>query len=1633
MNLKRKVLVISIVVLAVLQVGILAYLGVLLWPAPPAPDEVAQATPVPGQFQLPSAADDTPASDVPGLTATPVPAAVAGAPVPASSYTSLARGFDEELALDHIAVLASDELGGRQPGSPGGEAAGDYIADRFAAYGLQPAGEGETYFQTFTVPYGAITAPPVLDVIPPAGETLTGTYEYRTDYRALTGGYVGAGETEGQVVWLSNCGREAYTGQDVVGKIVLCNNTGNPDVYRQAIAHRVGGLLLLDREAETFRRGGYRQTAWVPETLPAYLISEEVGADLLVGTDYTLDDLTLHFTATPLAVSVRMAVEVEEQEEAEARNVLGLLPGSDPAHEDEIVVIGAHYDHLGLEPDGEVMNGANDNASGTAAILEIARLYQAHDFRPARSILFAAWDGEEQGLLGSRYYVEHPLLPITQTVALLNLDMVGAGEVLQIDGEPGVAGQMALSADVYNVTTTISHVGRSDHVSFYEAGVDGAMFIYWPDPVYHSPADEVSNVEPGKLRAAGVLSAHTLAALADGQVQLEQVVEHMEAAIATGDREGFLAFVDPADPGLRTAQAAWFDNLWSRELEDVRFEPDGIRIGDGLAEVDLTVSYRWGDTARREPPVSYDVRFVERDGVWAFAGYRLESVSAGGITVGRLPDVPRPASDLFTTTHTVVHTLADDLGWEVVSGTRFILYPNAAALRSVARPAAQDEIRWLVPAPDVAELVWSEPVTPAVASLALQQMGIPDGAAPWLREGLALRYEEGVERDLLSLLVATDPISPLMTLPDPRGLPGQQAQVVRAYGWSATRYLLERYGPAGLRELGAAWAESEDVETAFRRALGVTPAQFEDAWRRARLEPLRADAAAIHALLEQRTQAVIEGDEGAFMATITSADPVLRTEERHWFADLAEHPVEGYAVEGELIDWTPGGDELHVLLRVGAALQGSRSSQVSYDARFVREGRGWRYAGVVWNELVSEHFVLHYQEHDAAWAARVLELAEEAYDQVTTDLDAEPPLPVHIKAYEQPELFRTSVLLSLPEWATGWTEPGESIKFRVRDTSDLFFRRLLTHELAHQVLFAQGLEDPWLHEGIACYESGQVVDLGMHWAGGRYWPTVQEAVRRHDELPLDALPSFEDLPDDQVDLAYAQSWSMVAYVVEEHGMSGLQRLLERAIAGEDFITAVRTALSLDREAFHAGWREYALTAGVPEESVALAQDFDAQHAMLHVRSLAGPAFAGREAGTEGAERAAAYIADQFADVGLQPLGDPLTTTASSPRGYLQHFPISTTHLLDLPALTLLDEGGRALASFTYRSDFLESGGQGVAEGGLVWLRGGRGQGLPFTTRVEDLRFGGNIVVERGVEDPVARAAQLQALGASGLIVVTDKEPDDLQATHVRFDPTSEVDIPVFELTEPAFERLLEQVGLTPRDLVATPPALPLGLEARLELVRTPVTTTHTANVLGYLEGSDPLLADEVIVVGAHYDHIGQAPDGLLFPGANHNASGVAAMLEVARVWQEAGVRPARSVLFAAWGAEEMGGAGVAHYLDDPALPLTRTVGVIALDGLGGGTGYKLLFYGTREHDLALIQPMEAGAAQLDVRTWRRGSAGEGWHEDFRTLGIPTTKLIWDEAERGFYLPGDDAQGIEIDRFADNGQILTLLLSWLAGM
>jgi hypothetical protein len=270
----------------------------------------------------------------------------------------------------------------------------------------------------------------------------------------------------------------------------------------------------------------------------------------------------------------------------QAKNVVALLEGKGP-NADEAIVVGAHYDHVGVRKNSagemEVYNGADDNASGVAAMLEIARELAAVEEPPERDVLFIAFSGEERGLLGSRHYVENPLVPLDDTVAMVNLDMVGRlrSDNLTIYGTGTAARFEALVerlAEEHGMTLTKrpSGTGPSDHASFFRKEIPVLFFITGPHSDLHKPTDDVENINVAGMRRVTEMACDAVEEIAD----TDDRPRFQRAASEPSSRRGYLGVMPAEDQDGGT--------VLQEVLESGPAEKAGLKPGDVVLRVDKT-------------------------------------------------------------------------------------------------------------------------------------------------------------------------------------------------------------------------------------------------------------------------------------------------------------------------------------------------------------------------------------------------------------------------------------------------------------------------------------------------------------------------------------------------------------------------------------------------------------------------------------------------------------------------------------------------------------------------------------------------------------------------------------------------------------------------------------------------------------------------------------------------------------------------------------------------------------------------------------------------------------------------------------------------------------------------------------
>jgi len=462
-------------------------------------------------------------------------------------YTILLDHIDAERAWNIVNDLAGDDFEGRRAGTAGANLASEYVASYFGSIGLRPAGENGGYRTRFTLPLWQLTQMPALEMLDHGGNVLQ-AFDYRRDFNVIPGS--GSGDYSAEVVFAGygitagSLGYDDFDGLSVGGKIVLAivgtprsggfreSNYGAAYVKAEnALRHGAVGLILVDNPAEPTShyiersRCGACWTNYGRLTLQGSSVG--MADRLLRDSDLTLSSLQqeidqkLRPRSFALGKQLHISVRASFVENADSYNVLGFIPGTDPDASRKVVIIGAHYDHWGKDVNGDVFRGANDDASGVAVMMEIARLFSVAT-KPKWSILFASWSGEEEGFYGSYAYVQDPYFPVSGTIAYLNLDMVGYGQPLIGESSKthtALRAVMDESANQLGISLVMQDFqGGSGHASFENKGVPNLMLIYWPDDAYHTPADTATHVSKKNLFDAARLTA--LIALKLGEIEV---------------------------------------------------------------------------------------------------------------------------------------------------------------------------------------------------------------------------------------------------------------------------------------------------------------------------------------------------------------------------------------------------------------------------------------------------------------------------------------------------------------------------------------------------------------------------------------------------------------------------------------------------------------------------------------------------------------------------------------------------------------------------------------------------------------------------------------------------------------------------------------------------------------------------------------------------------------------------------------------------------------------------------------------------------------------------------------------------------------------------------------------------------
>ncbi len=547
-----------------------------------------------------------------------------------------------------VSWLAEPAREGRGLATRGLDESAEWLARAFADAGLEPGGDSGSYFQGFEAPVSIAVSRASLAL---SGAALTREGDFSPLLESESGAlpsevvFVGYGVSDERSGW------NDYAGVEVGGRSVLALD-GTPAIEPFAAAggaafarraykllnarsHGARAVLLAPARSDAASRGPGDPHGALPTLASAGVVAIELGRDAAQrivragGADLAALEREIAAAKAPrsrplLGVRLEGSVEVKRVS-GRVRNVIGVLPGNDPALGREAIVIGAHYDHLGrgefgsLRPErrGEIHPGADDNASGAAGLAALARAFAAAP-RLRRTLIFVGFTGEEAGLLGSGHYVTQPRVALADTALMINLDMIGrlgdrALTVFGTDTGNGLDAVVREAAERAGVKLSLAPsggFGPSDHASFTAKGIPTLFFFTGAHDAYHTPDDVAAKVDPaGAVRVLDVV-ARSVASLADADERPAFVGEkarHGGQAPPSGGGYG---------PYLGTIPAFGGEPVRGVRLAAVRTgspaEKAGLRAGDvivafGEAEITsledlaaLLFTRREGDTVAIE-------------------------------------------------------------------------------------------------------------------------------------------------------------------------------------------------------------------------------------------------------------------------------------------------------------------------------------------------------------------------------------------------------------------------------------------------------------------------------------------------------------------------------------------------------------------------------------------------------------------------------------------------------------------------------------------------------------------------------------------------------------------------------------------------------------------------------------------------------------------------------------------------------------------------------------------------------------------------------------------------------------------------------------------------------------------------
>ncbi len=1531
---------------------------------------------------------------------------------------------------------------GRAPGSEGAELFIDDLVNELQKIEILPF-PNQSYIQEFNFTYPRTLSSSYFNLRFVDGSTKN--YELYTDYNFLSGNYSDGGIASSEVIYLNQCDHDDFDNLDVMNKVILCKYEDPTNAARYALEHGAAAVLLVSINHPKPSDGLAFQSDWVPMGLPVIQVFGNLAQDLLDLTGLEPIDLDLYHTPQVLNVSASLEFAFDSTEsncidDCVGKNIYAYIPGRQNSIEENTHVISVSYNGL-----GEDAKSVTHSISNVAFVLEMLRVWQAAGYVPSQNVLIAFTDanfgpGQNYGLyqLSNQTFIDKD-----QVESFLFIDGLGKDTTtICSDGTRFNSSlQKMVDENGWNFQTCNSILNNRIAAQDYSANL--IAFIDQGTSYLSSnfANDQFDKISFEKLEGQSDALFQTIIENIELKVEVQSIVNQISKAAVNQDFSSYEKLIDSDNLFL----VDWFNaaNLQSQNkiIRALDISVEKVELIDDFLVADL---HLYMQTAKDELSVGKEtfesdsrIKFILINGFWKWQGpylpYQFISEDES-LVINSYTELPWDLEKVTQSFNTYIEKIEFD--YDLPSYDNYVINITAGSDTDVLNPTILDygpanvEKTIVAHANEIyfsgfeAESIQSiyrslnsfdwvlsdKRLLQLISHIIFQDEFLPDDI--YLNIQIELQtafdveypwYRNVIENFNSAIYIQKD----LSRIPDEYIPIGTYAYLKSIVGWDGIQRMVHDFS----KECVPTYlCTDEDWDQYVKQELGLKE-NLQFVWKDLWQDRIADNDADLEDIFTLREKALKNHNLENYLKTINQNNQSFINENIVWYNSLHQYDYYDISYDYHIVDYVANG----ILVETNTIIKyvnddgekDQRADKEYFYFRFI-DGNKLVADSLAFYQLESQHFIVQFQTGLYQEAKDALQYAEDIYPSVIETIGFSMPPKQTIRLYNDEKAILEFLPYEFGTEAYLYTEKEQSIRIFATEEDDFIFKHsLILQGISESILANAGLENQWLRKAASSYYSNQI-DNGIT---EQLINTI--LFRVFSDFNQDRLVSISDYQDPiyeddkylQKSLRY-EAFDMIQLFISQFGEEALKELVNASIEGDPVEAFFENQLSMTLQDFNEIWNRRLLLGNGTDQTLTIANSFDVENVLGLIEVLSDEKLAGRQAGSDGNKQAAVIISEKFSELGLVPIQG---------NNYYQTFDIQYFEQTSIPTSSISDLfTNEVVGELEYRNDFtylkLNSAALTPIEGEIIYL-----QDKEYSSPA----FEGKILVSFYREDTLeAEIKRANDSNAAALLLVSDKSKKEetyaKMPINYYWDETYQT--PVFEITAAGYNKLLKYTNTTKLDLNNSSQALPTKMILHIETNISNPEVRTAQNIIGFIPGSDPLKKNEIYLLSAHYDFVGDDPDGLTYSGWNDNASGVATMLEILESWKENDYHPAASVLVVAWDAQELGQMGSQYYIEHPIYPLEDIAGMIQLDSVAYGDGYYVEAFGDWQENASILIGLSRGAEMMgirlkinlnnDLKLWGLGNnlrlkdsqfQGVSDQLPFRDLGLNAILIDWLDA------------------------------------